>query len=357
MANYFSHLNYTMGDEDASPEMHLLSNGTKHVMAVADCGSRIIPLLAKAPKEITCVDINRQQLAVCQLRLALLKQCELHTFKAFLGYEEGMAALERKQIFLDLEIDVECKQVLQEMFEHIDWDVMLYFGKFEKMLRTLSKVNRFLIGRTGISIFDSADLDAQVAFYKRGFPRLRWGFVLILLGNATVLNSLLYKGDFPKKNISGSYFSIYKNIFKQLFTEQLAKKSFFLQMIFFGKLVYSDGYLIECDPEVYLLAQQAIRNCKVSFVEGDIFETVRTSKNIDFLSLSDVPSFLSSEKEADYLEKMKPGLAKGAIVIVRAHLRVIRPKINGYTDISLQYLHLKNIEATRLWSFHVYQFQ
>src|SRR5437879_2093460 len=126
MANYFSNLNYTMGDEDAGPEMHLLSHGKKHVMAVADCGSRIIPLLAKSPEKLTCVDINSQQLAVCQLRLALLKQCELSTFKAFLGYDEGMAPPERKHVFMDLDITPDSKQLLQEMFENIDWGVMLY---------------------------------------------------------------------------------------------------------------------------------------------------------------------------------------------------------------------------------------
>jgi len=357
MASYFKNLNYTMGDEDASPEMHLLPDGRKHVMAVADCGSRVIPLLAKFPKQLTCVDINQEQLAVCEMRIELLRHCNLENYRAFLGYDNNMSPAQRKKIFEQLDIAVDRKQLLQEMFDDIEWGAMLYYGKFEKMLQTLSKVARLITGPRAANIFGSKNMEEQQAYYRNQFPHLRWSLVLALLGNSTSLNSLLYKGDFPRKNIPGSHFAIYKNIFHRLFTEQPVKSSFFLQMILLGKVKYPEGNLIECSSDVFALAKQGLQNCNVNFVLGDIFETVSKAKNVDFASLSDVPSFIQLQEHQEYLERIKPGLAQGALVVVRAHLRVTASKTDGYQDVSDKHYELTKSEATRLWSFHLYQYQ
>ena len=357
MASYFKNLNYTMGDEDASPEMYLLPDGTKHVMAVADCGSRVIPLLAKFPKQLTCVDINPEQLAVCEMRVELLRHCDLETYRAFLGYEDNMSPLQRKKIFGQLDISLDRKHLLQEMFDDIEWGAMLYYGKFEKMLQTLSKVARLMTGSSAAGLFDSKNMDEQQEYYRNQFPHWRWSLVLALLGNSTALNSLLYKGDFPRKNIPGNHFAIYKNIFHRLFTEQPVRSSFFLQMILLGKVKYPEGNLIECSPDVFILAKQGLQNCKINFVLGDIFEAIRKAENVDFASLSDVPSFIQQQEHQEYLERIKPGLAQGALVVVRAHLRVIAATTDGYQDVSAKYHELTKCEATRLWSFHLYQHQ
>ncbi|QRX84056.1 DUF3419 family protein [Glaciimonas sp. PAMC28666] len=357
MASYFKNLNYTMGDEDASPEMHFLPNGSKHVMAVADCGSRIIPLLAKYPERLTCVDINSEQLAVCEMRIALLRHCDLKNYRRFLGYENSMCSLQRKKIFSQLDISMERKSLLEEMFNNIEWGAMLYYGKFEKMLKTLSNLIRLTVGVGAIGIFSTRNMDEQISYYRKQFPHRRWAIALALLANSTALNSLLYKGDYPKKNIPGTYFSIYKNIFHRLFMEQPVKESFFLQMILLGRIVYPEGDLIECSPKVFSQAQQGVRHCKVDFVHRDIFDSVSNAKNVDFVSMSDVPSFIHLTSHHEYLERIKPGLAQGALVAVRSHVRVIRPNTDGFRDVSARYLELTKNEATRLWSFHLYQRQ
>lgn len=180
--------------------------------------------------------------------------------------------------------------------------------------------------------------------------------VLLLLGNSTALNSLLYRGDFPKKNIGGSHFSIYKRIFNQLLTEQSARHSFFLQMIFLGKVHYSEGLLLECDSAVYMQAKLALENCQIDYVEGDVFQTAAAMKGtIDFLSLSDVPSFLPPQEESGFLQKVKAGLDKNAFVLVRAHLRRPAPTLAGFIDISMAHAQIFSKELTRLWSFHLYK--
>ncbi len=356
MAAYFKQLNYTLGDEDPSPEMHILPPNSRHVMAVADCGSRVLPLLCKAPAALTCVDINAQQLAVCEMRLALLRACTLEEYRAFLGYQEQMSPARRKEIFSTLQIDARRKELLQQMFEDIGWHSMLYLGKFEKMLQTLARVVRLIAGRKAIDILQCRTLDEQRRYYRERFPHRRWALVLALLGNSTALNSLLYKGDFPKKNIPGSHFSIYHRIFEQLFTEQLARDSFFLQMILLGRIEFAAGNLIECQPEIFAAAKQHLPHCQLNFVEGDVFSTVGAAQGVDFVSLSDVPSFMTADDEYTYLEQIRSGLLQGAIIAVRAHLRAIVPQTSGFANISTRYQAITARESSRLWSFHLFQY-
>lgn len=356
MARYFRHLNYTMGDEDASPEMELLPRGAAHVMAVADCGSRIIPLLARQPRRLSCVDISPPQLAVCELRLALLRACDLPTFKAFLGYEDGMPPARRQAVFQGLLLSQRARTLLVPMYEHIGWDALLYQGQFERMLRKISLVTRLLTGRAGRGIFETRNMAEQRAYYERHFPKWRWQWVLRLMGNSTALNSLLYRGDFPRKNIAGSHFSIYDAIFRQLLTEQPVRGSFFLQMVFLGRLQYAEGQLLECDPQVYAAAQRALHDCEVEYRCGDVFEAAAGAEgSIDFLSLSDVPSFLPAGQEQDFLQKVRSGLREDALVVVRAHLRRPHPALAGYADVSAGHAHLASRDTTRLWSFHLYK--
>lgn len=352
MGQYFKHLNYTLGDEDATPEMNLLPWKARHVMAVADCGSRVIPLLARAPQRLTCVDISEPQLAVCELRIALLRQCDLDVFCGFLGYEP-MTPERRQSVFGTLALETRTRALLRGMFDAIAWGPLLYQGQFERMLSKLSVVIRLLTGRGGASIFLKGGLDEQRAYYDKGFPKLRWYIALLLLGNSTALNSLLYKGDFPRKNRKGSHFAIYRQIFRSLMTEQSAKSSFFLQMVFFGRLVHREGRLLECDPKVFAEAKQALNTCHVEFRHDDIFEAARQGKDIDFLSLSDVPSFLPSAQEQAFLQRIRPGLAAQALVVVRAHLRLPAPDLKGYVAKAGEAQARQ--ESTRLWSFHLYQ--
>ncbi|WP_265290240.1 hypothetical protein [Verminephrobacter eiseniae] len=219
-----------------------------------------------------------------------------------------------------------------------------------------SKVTRLLTGRAGAGIFDATTLDEQRHYVRTRFPRWRWHLVLLLLGNSTALNSLLYKGEFPRKNIDSSHFSIYQTIFDRLFNEQMAKASFFLQMVFLGHVPHSEGYPVECRKDVFSQAKVALADCHIDYVEGDVFEAAaRQDRTIDFLSLSDVPSFLPASAEAGFLQHVRPGLAKDALVVVRAHLRRPYPTLNDYVDVSHQHPAAALQESTKLWSFHMYK--
>lgn len=350
-----------MGDEDSSVEHHLLNNERDHVVSIAGSGGRIIPLLAKFPKRITCIDILNEQLYITELRLKLVEQLECQQYKSFLGYPPySMSPSERENCFKKLNLSVNAKNYLFDLFSKNGWKEIIYLGKFESTLITLFGVNHLLTGKAGQKIFECRNIDEQVDFFHRKFPKFRWNMVVFLLGNSTILNTLLYKGDFPKKNIPGSYYSLFKKIFVNLFTKISARKSFFLQLIFFGRLITEEANPIEASEAVFYKAKKALSDCIIDFHNGDIITFLQNAEkhSVDFVSLSDVPSFLDDRKAGDYLKLIKQAVKPGGRVVVRSNLRVARPQYTGeYIKISPAPDDERVIEneATQLWKVDIYE--
>lgn len=356
MGAYFKHLNYTLGDEDAATEMNMLTEGGEHVFAIADCGSRIVPLLAREPRKLTCVDISPDQLAVTRLRIALLRQVDRDVYCQFLGYTHGMTPRARQTLFSGLDLEDPYRAVLEEMLTRIYWGPLVYEGKFERMLITLSKVTRTVLGKACERLFEVGDVRTQAAYFRRDFPRLRWKLVLALLGNSTALNSLLYKGDFPEKNIPKSYLRIYSEIFERLLTQFPARSNFFLQLIFLGHIRFEEGLPIECHPDVYARAQAHVKSCEVHFIEGDVLTSFgATGGNIDYLSLSDVPSFLPDETAQHCLQRARPYMRTGGLAVIRGHVRLVRPLLEGFLDDSSRFADITSRETTGLWHIRAFR--
>jgi S-adenosylmethionine-diacylglycerol 3-amino-3-carboxypropyl transferase len=221
------------------------------------------------------------------------------------------------------------------------------------MLQTLARLNRMITGSRAAEIFDCGSVAAQRDYYAQRFPRWRWRVLLSLLANSTVLNALLYRGEFPKKNLPESTFAIYERIFRRLMTEAPARESFFLQMAFFGEIRYEEGCPIECDQATYDAARAALDEVRVTTAVGDLLDA--GGAQVDFVSASDVPSFLPPETADSYLQRLKPRLSPGALVVSRGHLRVVTPVTDGFADVSGAHEALLSTERTQLWTIRVYQ--
>ena len=345
---YFKSLNYTLGDEDSSVEHAMLQERKKHVVSIAGCGGRIVPLLARQPDKLTCVDISPIQLELTRFRLAAAANLELDDYLGLLGYT-SMETRKRERLFNSLNIPKNCEyDRLQQMISRDS--PLIYQGRFEKMLHRLYTAIRVIIGNHRHTLFSYDTLEEQREFIATKFPRKRWNLLVIALGNSAILNSLLYRGEFPKKNIAGSHASVYRSIFEAIFDTVLARESFFLQMIFLGEIKYAAGYPIECQPEIYHAAQLASKQCEIDYCCGDVLDYLSSSSDVDFVSLSDVPSFLSSQQAPGYLKKIQPGLAPGALVISRGHMRIIEPGLTGFYDSTEQFEEFIKRESTQLWS-------
>lgn len=351
---YRNALNYSIGEEDPRVEQSLIPAERATLLAVAGSGARIVPLLTRRPAKIVCADVAVAQLALAALRIALVRRSCHEDFLRFLGYRPGMSPAERQAHFDSLALPDDLEPHARRLLESIRWQAPLYAGRYETMLIRLSRINALFTGAAGRGIFDCGTLSAQRDYYARTFPRQRWESVVALLGNATVMNGLLYRGDCPASH-TGATVAVYRALFERLFTRQPARRSCFLQMLFFGRLEYEEGFPLECDADVFTLAQQAAARCEIDYRQADVFACLQPNERVDFCSLSDVPSFLDEATAANALQSLRPHLAPGAVVVARGHLRYVAPDADGFADIAGDYRDLIEDERTGLWRFGIFQ--
>jgi S-adenosylmethionine-diacylglycerol 3-amino-3-carboxypropyl transferase len=335
--SYFNKLNYTLANEDTSLELEILPQNVGHVLSVAGSGGRVMPLLARNPKRITCVDLAKEQLYLTELRMESLRALSREEFMSFWGYPPKPATpAERKSIFGKIKLSAPAEDFLRGLFDAKNWESILYEGKWENTFAKLSRVNSRITGKKGAAFFEARTIEEHNAYLKRGFPWLRWWLVLFLLGNASVFNAILYKGKFPQKNIKLSMFAFYRSVFKRLFAQDLARRSYFLQILFFGKVLFEEGCPVECKPEVFAAAKKAVNGAEIVYRQGDIVSEVRNAPvPVDFLSLSDVPSYFSGEAERMFMRGISQNLSPGAVVVTRNYLRIPEnTDFTGYDDVT-----------------------
>ena len=211
-----------------------------HVMSVAGSGGRILPLLAKYPKKVTCVDVSQEQLYLCEMRFESLRTFSHPEFLAFWGYPPSfIKPQERRNLFDRLKLSPPARDFFQQLFEGKKWESILYEGKWERMIAKMSVINRSLTGLKGVGLFSAMSDAEHFEYLEKRFPKLAFNATVLLLGNAHVFNSLLYGGHFPRKNIPTSSYQLYRAAFQRMFEQGPARRNFLLQLLF------SDGFFFQ----------------------------------------------------------------------------------------------------------------
>jgi S-adenosylmethionine-diacylglycerol 3-amino-3-carboxypropyl transferase len=350
--SYFDTLNYSLGDEDSQVELGMLPERARHVLAIAGSGGRALPLLSRFPARLTCVDSSSDQLAMAELRLAALRRFERDDYMALLGFAvDDIGPRKRRALLAQLGLSPVVRATVEAWCARRNDGPIIFFGRFEQTLRTMSRVFRLIVGSALEQLFECATLEEQRTFVaSSAFPQRRWNTALFVLGNASLLNAILYRGQFPKKNLPGSEFANYQRIFRQLLSQVYCRDSYFLQMLAFGQLRYPDRCCLEVDPQVYADMRKGAQSAEVAFVRGDVFDVAsRAGAAFDFVSLSDVPSFLPPEQESVFLDYFRDCLAPGGTLVYRGHLRMADPAHAGFADTSAGFAALLARESTQLW--------
>ncbi len=336
---YFHHLNYSLGNEDTSVEYGVLPEEVGRVLCVAGSGSRVLPLVARRPGQVVCVDISPDQLHLTELRVEAARVLTHAEYLQFFGYPPHPADPDqRRRLFDRVALTDATRAYFLDVFDHRDWESILYDGRWERTFGKLAKLNRLLTRSRGRGLFEARTPEEHAAYLRDQFPRTAWLLTLLLLGNPIVFNLMLYKGDFPRKNVPGTPFGFYRRAFDKLFALGPARDNFFLQIVFFGRLEMEEGNPLECRPDVYHDIQQALAATELEYLNGDIIEVAKTSAPFDFVSLSDVPSYFAPPREQSYLQEIYPALNDRARVVVRYYLRKPeRADRSGYRDITASF--------------------
>ncbi len=353
---YFHHLNYSLGNEDSEVEWAILPEGAGRVLCVAGCGSRVLPLVARKPSHVVCADVSASQLRVTELRVEAARALEHADYLRFFGYPPDPGTPEvRRRLFDRIALSDDTRAYWLDVFDHQAWASILYDGRWERTFRKLSRVNGALTRERGRALFDAPTVEEHAAYLRDHFPRRAWLLTLLLLGNPIVFNLMLYKGDFPRKNVGGTPFQFYRQAFDKLFAQGPSRANFFLQIVFFGELRFAEGNPIECRPDVYESIRSALASTSVTYRLGDILEVAHTEGGaFDFVSLSDVPSYFAPPREQTYLQDLRPALSPGALVVLRYYLRKPERTVRtGYRAITERFAKLIANEKVGVYDIEV----
>lgn len=363
--NYFNSLNYSLANEDTTLEYELVKSlKPKKIFSITGSGGRFTPLIQNGVEKLFYVDMCKEQLWLAELKIQSYVEFtfeEFLKFWAFAPYHEDEWQEIRRSLFSRLHLSPECQSYFQTLFEEKKWGTLLYEGKWEKTFGTLYKINRFVLGKSLGKIFFCPTLKEQQKFYETQFPKRRWNWVIRLLGNKKVFDALLYKGHFVKKNVPESYFEYYHKAFNHLFTKGLVRESFFMNLCFFGKVVFPEGNTIDAQESVFKEIKSVLqqKNLELKSLNQDLISAAQSLKgeNVDFASLSDVPSYFTGELERDYLKLVSSMLKTGAIVVLRYYLRIAEADENFYEDVTSQYKELIEKEKVQMYRIKILRFK
>ena len=360
---YFSNLNYTLANEDTWLEVEMIRRlKPKNVLSVCGSGGRSLPLAIAGAENLVCVDLAKEQLDLAKLRRACYLKLTRDDYLRFWGFppftpEEGRE--ERKKVFESLDLEVGTRDYFKRLFEAREWCSPLYDGKWEMTFAKIAKLCQRILGRHSKDMFGAKNLDIQHRYFRKAFPKFRWFAVLAVVGNASFFNALLYRGHFVKKNLPESHFDFYRDAYDRLFSRTLARANFFLQLSFLGRILYQDAIPVEAHEDSYSDIQKFLRgSTKVDFVQADLIETAsQSTKPIDFISMSDVPSYFSGDVEKTFLQRVKHALSPGAHVVVRSYLRIPEGMdLKNFKDVSDEFQDLIEKEMTQMYRVQVFRY-
>lgn len=356
---YFSGLNYTLGNEDTSVEIGMIKTlKPKNIFSICGSGGRSLPLMHAEAENLVLADLSLEQLQLAQLRLATYRELTHEEFLLFWGYfpySDNNHASERKKLLQKLSLTAPVREFFINVFSEIQYDSLLYLGKWERTFAVFAKANRMLLGKDFDRILRFDNLDEQVNYFRTEFPMKRWKALIHVLGNKAMFNALLYKGDFITKNSPLSHFDYYFQAFERLFTKDLAQKSFFLNLCFYGKVNSLLGVPVEASVDSFTRVNKA--KTKVDYKKEDFVSYLsKTTQKFDFLSLSDVPSYFQGDLERDFMQMIRPSLNPGAIIVNRYYLRKSECNLLGFEDVTDAYRELIELEKVQMYDIKIYKF-
>lgn len=320
--NYFQGLNYSLANEDTWVEYKLAPENAQSIFAVCGSGSRVIPLLAKNPKELHIVDLSEAQLKLFRLRYEAIKRLSYQEYLFFLGYDNSSSGLNRKELFSRLKLSPKDMEYWHH-FEN-DWAVVgfIYLGRWERHFMMLGRLFQKITFSNLLPLFAAPSYQAQKEMLHKQWKKKLFILYTKIVMNEWVANKLLYKGSFAgssdKKTMKISAADYVSGEFNDLFETTWVKANYFLQLIFLNKVTFREAYPAECDEENF----EKIKHSKteIFFHQKNLLDLLKERPH-DFYSLSDTFSYMSDADVAHFLSGLPKDIKPGTLMVIRTFMR------------------------------------
>jgi S-adenosylmethionine-diacylglycerol 3-amino-3-carboxypropyl transferase len=359
-AYFLSHkLNYTYVNEDHIVEHELLAGHSGHVVAVAGSGTRLVPLLAQNPERVTLIDISADQVMLSRFRHACIKAFSRADYMSFFGYagSEPIGVAQRKDMFASLpKLDAEVAEYMRIVLENNSWGPIVPLGRWEQTFASIAKLVKKVIGeKVANEIFSISDQTEYNTYLSEKFPWKRWDFLTMLLSNSMFFNVMLYGRQFPKLNVADGFGDFYSKSLRSALQCCPARQNFFIQILFFGRVVYPEALTLDVDANLYRLAKES--NSIVEIKQGNLLRDAGSKQHpISLFAVSDVPSYFRGDMARDWLQLVREQMAPGGMLIARYYRHV--PEATNYAGWHNQnhrYTELCKREKTQMYRYDILQ--
>lgn len=359
---YFESLNYTLSNEDTRIEYDLLPKNAENVFSIAGSGARVLPLLARHPKNLSIIDMSQEQLYLNELRIAAARQLSYDEFLFFMGYRGGLPdgsdqGDDRRELFARLELDEPCQRFWSERAESWRPRGFILLGRWESHFQKLGHLFRNVLRMDTRPIFAAHSLEEQNQLFKQHWKPLVFKGFLRLTANEFVFNRFLYKGHFAgssdRRTESQPPYAFIESEFTRLFTTTLIRKNYFLQILFLGGILFEEGLPLEAHASTIAAIKKA--KTKINYLRGDLTTLLR-DKPYDFISLSDTISYLPEQAANQILQSLHAETPSGARMVIRSFLRAPTAiDTAGWTRMEDEIRKAEARDGTGVYRFHIFQ--
>lgn len=315
MAEFFSRLTYTLGNEDWLVEKRALQiKPTDRVLCITASGDRPLHSVIDGCQEVIAIDANPTQNYLLELKRQALKQLNFDEYLSFLGIKACNNRLTHLENLLK-NMEASSANYWSKNKSMIKKGV-IYQGFFEKWLRAASCFLRFFRKKKIDGLFATKTLEEQKIFIKTKWDTYLWRKLIDValkpsLMKLTLKDPSLYAFD-QKSKLS----DVFYRRFHHCLESHLLKDNFFISFLF-------KGYIPEDSCPPYLTKEGCAKikpNLdKIKWVTRDILSYLRSSpdNSIDCYSLSDVASYISQTHFEQLMTEIQRTAKMGARFSIR----------------------------------------
>ena len=362
--NYFiENLNYTLSNEDSLIEQKILPNNANNIFVVGGSGARVLPLLIKNPKTVYVSDLSIKQLFLAELRLQAALNLDYEEFLFFLGYrgacQDGKTNdNDRYTLFKNLPVSDQCRLFWEKTKDSWLSRGFISLGVWENHFQKLSLIFRKYLKFNMMEIFQAQSIEEQKKLYQKYFKKKLFRYFLKIFASEYVFNKYLYKGNFPatkrKSNQNKPLWKFFEDNIERIFTTTLARKNYFFQLIFLGRIYFEEGLPLEAHRKT--INQIKKSTSKIIYTQGDLRERLMDSK-WDFISLSDVISYLPEPEANNFLQQISPQMNPSSKIVIRSFLRIPgNMDDRGFQSESLLEEWAFKQDSTAVYNFNIYTY-
>ena len=311
---------YGISQEDVLTEFRALDISLNDsLLCIASGGELPLSILALQNLDILGVDNSPDQIKLCTIKKVAATLLDPFKAASFIGYV-NIPHQERLRIFRqDIRKSLSEEDYLfWEKYSFVVQEGVINAGKFERYLRTVSDIVCPIIGKKDLyRLFDCDSVEDQKAVFDQ---RIKSNLIKGIFKIA--FHPVVYKfvginratqSREGSRNIPDFFFQQFRNFC----CNTLTRKNYFLQYIFFKKVLFEEALPEYLQPEYH---ETFLKNVnRVKFSNASIEEVLAGSERGKFnkIHLSNIGDWMSEEQMNYLFKNIRDKTFPGARAIMR----------------------------------------